>query len=210
MYVSLRKERDVEIILWEHVDEEFCEKHGLNSYVPILEKQSGELMQESHDIVEYLESLDDNLPILPGIFSGGTILDIQRKLFPDLRFATQYYYKMHYLPSFFYPTEVKEISDFPGTEIEATSMHVAKIEEIITERFQGKNQLDGLNSDDFDIYPDLRLTYLIQEVMPYKFGPMTLLYIREIHRLCKHVKYFDLPKLEKYGNHNFFRDKDKE
>lgn len=164
--------------------------HNLQHFVPILKKDDGSFMQESEDIINYLRNLPGSrLPAKPAMPEDDVVY-LQCQLFARLRFACQYYFKLYYANSIIANSDVDNIAPFPGSEKNGIQLVCDELENRIESRFVNGSTLPCITSDDFDIFPDLMLPYILSKYCGFKFGPRTMKYMEEIIKLCSGVKGF--------------------
>ena len=163
--------------------------HGISPFMPVLEQSDGNLMQESEDIITYLQSLAGaSLPQKP-IYSEAEIRGL-RDLLVELRFALQYYYKLHYHQSILHKAE---IAPFPGSAVNAVQEKCDTLNNLLSKRFDNPDKLtiNGISSDDFVIFAELPLLHDMRTYAKFTFGTRVQAYISEMLRLCSHLKGFD-------------------
>ena len=164
-------------------------EHNLQHFVPILRKDDGSFMQESEEIINYLRNLPcSSLPAKP-VMPEDDIVYLQSQLFARLRFACQYYFKLYYSNSIIANSDVGGITPFPGSEKDGIQLVCDELEKKIESRFVN-GTVRCITSDDFDIFPDLMLPFILSKYCGFKFGPKTMKYMEEMVKLCNVVKGF--------------------
>jgi glutaredoxin 2 len=163
-------------------------KYKLSPFLPALKLNDGSVMQESEDIISYLQSLQGTKKPLAPVYDAD-MTKYLRELMVDLRFAIQYYYKIHYKNSILCRAK---ISPFPGSAIDAVQAKCDELDKIIIKRFDDVVNLtiNGISSDDFYIFADLTLLYELREYAHFTFKPAVKAYMSEIMRLCSHLGGF--------------------
>lgn len=200
LQAALMPEQTIELVMLNTQEERdaFYESNpGLAPVVPVLEQPPGELhisgaapqMQESEAIISYLQSLPGARLPQPPRYNESQLKTI-RDLLVEIRFALQYYYKLHYEQSILHKAE---IAPFPGSAPDDVQKLVNTLNDLLYERFDEPESLrvTGISSDDFVIFAELPLIYELNSYAKFTLGDRIDAYMRELLSLCSHLRGFE-------------------